>query len=181
MDSLLHSFTGLSLSNRNSLDFPVKTAVSPSSSFSSRFSFSSSSLSFSRNFNSTLRYTVPPRENRRSKPLVVVAAANGSQCEEYSGLNAPLKPRSSVGSYLSNVLLDDKEFFLVAAKNQLEKLAGDRRDAAALRMSLSSDSGESLLHRYNVLPNFFLLETLLFSSGPFSPFSLLIPGFGLLG
>lgn len=138
MDCCLSSFTGLSSTHPKSLPFPAKNTLPPSS--CSWLSFSS--LSFG-NFPPRLYYAVPCS---RRRPSVAVVAANGSQCEEYSGLNAPLKPRSSAGSYLSHVLLDDQEFFLVAAKDQLEKLADDRREAVK-RMNLSSGSGEAFLHR----------------------------------
>ncbi|KAK3029402.1 hypothetical protein RJ639_039746 [Escallonia herrerae] len=73
-------------------------------------------------------------------------AASVAVACEFGGLNAPLEPKSPAGRRLSRVLLNERECFHGAAKEQLELLASEREGALA-RMGLSLGSTEACLHR----------------------------------
>jgi len=80
------------------------------------------------------------------KGLTVRASAGRRHCE-FSSLNAPLEPRSPVGSFLGGVLQNRRQLFHVVAKEEL-KMLNDDRDSAIARMVISQDSDEALLHRF---------------------------------
>ncbi|KAE8692133.1 putative chloroplast-targeted copper chaperone [Hibiscus syriacus] len=82
--------------------------------------------------------------NDRKVPSVR-ASAGASHCD-FSSLNAPLEPRSAPGKFLSGVLQYQRQVFHFAAADELKRLADDR-DATVARVSVSSDSDESCLHR----------------------------------
>lgn len=82
------------------------------------------------------------------RPLVVVAcrySSSSSKCE-FGGLNTPLEPKTAAGRFLSGVLLNDRECFHVAVRNQLEHLVADRDEAVA-RAEFSLGSDVASLHR----------------------------------
>lgn len=76
---------------------------------------------------------------------MIKASAGASHCQ-FSSLNSPLLPQSTVGKFLSGVLQNHRNLFHVAVQEELKLLADDR-DAAVSRMILSSDSDQALLHR----------------------------------
>lgn len=105
--------------------------------FTKPISFSSSSSSSSLNFRCS--------SNNSNKLKVIKASAGASHCQ-FSSLNSPLLPQSTVGNFLSGVLQNHRNLFHVAVQEELKLLADDR-DAAVSRMILSSDSDQALLHR----------------------------------
>ncbi|CAI9776604.1 unnamed protein product [Fraxinus pennsylvanica] len=82
------------------------------------------------------------------RPFIAVACSynnSGNKCE-FGGLNTPLEPKTAAGRFLSGVLLNDREYFHAAVKNQLEQLVADRDEAVA-RAEYSLGSDVASLHR----------------------------------
>ncbi|KAL2470702.1 Protein of unknown function (DUF760) [Abeliophyllum distichum] len=82
------------------------------------------------------------------RPLVVVACSysnSNNECK-FGGLHTPLEPTTAAGRFLSGVLLNDRECFHVAVRNQLEQLVTDRDEAVA-RAEFSLGSDVASLHR----------------------------------
>ncbi|CAA2936491.1 Hypothetical predicted protein [Olea europaea subsp. europaea] len=82
------------------------------------------------------------------RPLVAVAHSyNNSDYKcEFGGLNTPLEPKTAAGRFLCGVLLNDREYFHAAVRNQLEQLVADRDEAVA-RAEFSLGSDIASLHR----------------------------------
>ncbi|CAL5195460.1 unnamed protein product [Lathyrus oleraceus] len=99
-------------------------------------------ISFSSSSSSSLKFRC---NNNSTKLKVIKASAGASHCQ-FSSLNSPLLPQSTVGKFLSGVLQNHRNLFHVAVQEELKLLADDR-DAAVSRMILSSDSDQALLHR----------------------------------
>lgn len=76
-----------------------------------------------------------------------MASSSSARKCEFSGLSAPLEPRTPAGRFLSGVLLDDRDDFQAAARSELERLAAEKDEAAA-RLQLSLGTDEACLHRY---------------------------------
>ncbi|MED6219603.1 hypothetical protein PIB30_117268 [Stylosanthes scabra] len=140
----------------NGLHRTILTLPSPLSSSSSASVFSSSSVRFFANTAATRPLVgvvlgggggggVGGPLGLRRRRLVVRAGAGATPCE-FSSLNSPLEPRSTVGKFLSGVLQNHRQLFHVAVGEELKLLADDR-DAALARMVLGSGSDEALLHR----------------------------------
>lgn len=91
----------------------------------------------------------------RQRPMIMKvkasAESSNNKCE-YNSFNAPLKPRSEVGKFLSDVMQNHRIMFHVVASEELRKLSFDR-DSAVSRMHLSHGSKEALLHRFVIFIN----------------------------
>ncbi|CAI9770783.1 unnamed protein product [Fraxinus pennsylvanica] len=66
---------------------------------------------------------------------------------EFGSLNTPLEPKTAARRFLSGVLLNDREYFHVAVRNQLEQLVADRDEVAVARAEFSLGTDVASLHR----------------------------------